>query len=276
MVCTKCAFDSGVINSCIMNQYQSGSLIERCKAMEYKRIECPSCGAPLSVNESLERITCSYCGTYLVVQHSESELTLKFARNVENGIKSVGEKMEGSIREGTDSTRIELKRLQAQQQLASLENRLIRINDEIRYLESGKDTIQTRSQLSSLNNDKQKIIRRITSIEEELYGTPIVAGTPENTRNQTKEKPRLKAGCLSGCLVYIVIGIILGGIGMGIDSVIFGSDIEQGPFFSVGVIIGIMAGIIAFFYKINPDSKMSIWIKEKTSNIFKKKSTKNN
>jgi uncharacterized Zn finger protein (UPF0148 family) len=242
--------------------------------MEFKRIDCPSCGAPLVVNDSLESIACDFCNTTLAVEYSGGDLALKHAKEVEQGLKDVGEKMETSIRESSSSTQLELKRLQTQQQLVSLENRLGRLNDEIRYLESRKINRSQKKQLANLRTEKFKINQRIKILDEELYGAASAESAKIPSGVYPEKKGSTKAGCLSGCLVYMILGVILGSIGMGIDSIIFGSEIEQGPFFTAGAIIGLVAGVTVFFYKSNPDSKFSLWIKERLGNIIKKKSKK--
>ena len=245
--------------------------------MEYRRLDCPSCSAPLTVRENLDYITCSFCGTPLAVELSGSDLTLNFAKDIEDGVKNIGEKMEASLRDSSNTTQLELKRLQAQQQLSSLENRIVRLNDEIRHLESRKANRKQRKQLASLKSDRDLIKQRIESIEVELYGSTGGERKSQLTGIQQDEKSKLKAGCLSGCLTFFLVGSIPIIIAMWLDNILFGIPMggeEPGLFGMIAAFIALSAGIIGFIYKYKPESTLSQWVKEKVNSIFKKNSNK--
>ena len=52
-------------------------------------VNCPSCGAPLTIPESVDNFKCSFCGETLTVQRSEGHATTKLAEKVDQAVQEV-------------------------------------------------------------------------------------------------------------------------------------------------------------------------------------------
>lgn len=237
--------------------------------MEITKAACASCGAPLPVRENTNEIICNYCGASMVVERTGNQITLKMGEEIEKTIKETASRTAAEIRESTQTTQIELKRLQMQQQLASLENQLSRVKSEIRGLESIKRNSKQKKQLKELYAEKESLIYRIKLLENQVYQLdPQPRQGPPPIFQEYKPRTR-SGGCLTGIIVYFVFSIVFMGVGIEIDTAIFG-DAEGAPipFSTIGFLLAITAGILGYIYKKSPNSRVSLWMKEK---LFRRK-----
>ena len=102
--------------------------------MEVKRLNCASCGAPISVPDDLDYINCASCGSFLAVQRGEGYVALKIAEKISQSIEDSGKETQAAIRQTAQDTQNELRRLQLQYDLSTAELKLSGIQAEIRSI----------------------------------------------------------------------------------------------------------------------------------------------
>jgi hypothetical protein len=82
--------------------------------------------------------------------------------------------------------------------------------------------------------------------------------------SKTTSNDRVRQGLLTGCLVYLIVGACLGIAGFALDHSLSprSSRSITGPFGILASAIGLLAGIAAFLYVMNPDSAVAKFIRE--------------
>jgi len=168
--------------------------------MNIQKINCPACGATIQVMKDVDTYVCSYCGTSFTVEQKDGTLTARLVKNVENVIKDIGDKTSTSIRESSQSTQNELKKIQIQQQISTLQNQLSTINFEIRSLERSKRNRKQRKQLRELKTEKLKLVERIKVLESEIYGT-----SSDSQVKKEKNNVKLPKWLIVSGLVFLII-----------------------------------------------------------------------
>jgi LSD1 subclass zinc finger protein len=168
---------------------------------------CSSCGAPLNIPLDAEQVSCTYCGAALIVQRSEGHISLKIAEKVSQTIQDVGGQTQASIREGTEITQSELKRLQITQEQSSLQIQLTNIQSEIRSLERLKSDRKIKGQIKELQSKEKNLIARINGLQK------FLEPPSENPTKLPSSNAKSHRGCLGTLFlapVQIVMSIILG------------------------------------------------------------------
>jgi hypothetical protein len=236
--------------------------------MEIQKISCASCGAPISIPSNIDSFNCGFCGTGLVVNRGDGYVALQIAEDMKKTIQEVGEQTNSSIRESSEATQLELKKIQLQQELSSIQLQASVIQDEIRNLEQGKKNRKKKKQLKELYNQKNKLAAQAQSIRNSpiAQGSSVVNAATNVQKTSKKESPT-KSGCLVGFLVFMLVGVCLTMIATPLDNAIFGINLqdatnETGPFASVAAFTGLVAGIAAFYFRTNPESKLWKKIKQ--------------
>lgn len=79
------------------------------------RLNCTSCGAPISIPDDVTQLTCANCGTQLYLEHGEGYYTLKGA-----------EKISEAIRQSSDATVKEMRRTQLIQSRDLAESKIMK------------------------------------------------------------------------------------------------------------------------------------------------------
>lgn len=143
-------------------------LILQGENMLINKIACTSCGAPISVPSDNDYITCTYCNASLHIQRGDGYVALKLAESVGEKIQEVGGQTQSTIREGTQITRVELRRLQLSQEISSLQIQLSNLQSEIRTLQRQKSTHKARRQLKELQHQEKDLISRINELQVKL------------------------------------------------------------------------------------------------------------
>lgn len=133
--------------------------------MELAKLNCPSCGGSINLPKDINRLSCTYCGTNLVVQRGEGFEALKIAEQVSATMREVGVGTETAIREGTQVTQSEIKRLQVSQDLSIAQMQLSNIQSEIRGLEREKRSRKVKRQISELRNQEMDLGNRIRALQ---------------------------------------------------------------------------------------------------------------
>jgi hypothetical protein len=103
--------------------------------MEIKKLNCASCGAPISIPEDVDFINCTSCGSYLSVQRGEGYIALRMVKEVADTIKKTSSETQSAIRDGTYATKTELQKLQLAQEISTVEMQLSSLQGEIRGVE---------------------------------------------------------------------------------------------------------------------------------------------
>lgn len=260
--------------------------------MEIATVNCTSCGAPIKIPPELEHFNCAYCGASLVVQRGEGYVALKLAEQVSKSIQDVGVQTQSTIRESTQVTQIELKRLQIGQEISSVQIQLSSIQSEIRALQRQKADRRIKKQLKELSGTEAALISRIQWLQMTLAQSYPVQTTAQTRSGegqrvnqvgmniQTSPKSNfcaspLSKGCLTSLLVMVLSVIMCGIPAEWLDQAIFkipmnssSSSVQaSGPIFSVATIIIIIVGIVGFIYGVNPKAKIWVsaknWIRER-------------
>lgn len=246
--------------------------------MVVQNIACASCGAPISVPESVDFLNCAFCGASLQVDRGEGYVALKLGEQVSQAITDSGERTRSSIQDGTQVTQSELKRLQVTQEISGLQIQLSTLQSEIRSLERQKQNRKTKKQVKELYKQESGLIQRIKILQTSLQP----AGRLQIPIQPVKSKPAggglLRSlpvrGCFTGCAVLMGVGLVCGLIAMPIDSALFGITTEgegSGPIYSAAMVTSMIAGLVAFVYVLNPDA--GVW-KSIRSKFPRRKETK--
>lgn len=245
--------------------------------MSVQRVACASCGAPIQLPPDIDRLNCAYCGAGLVVQRGEGFVALKMAEQVSQAIQDVGAQTQSAIRSGTETTQVELKRLQLSQQVAALQMQLTTVETEIRTLERSPQTGQVRRQLKDLAVQQRGLLQQIRTLQGALAPmAPLEAGGEQPTgqassrRGIAPQSPQEAAanarrggGCILAILAFFIVGAAMVGVGGAIDDAIFrvpksagATASSSGPCASIGVVVAFLAGFAVYLYHVNPDAPM--------------------
>lgn len=136
--------------------------------MEILKLNCASCGSPIQIHNDTEFVTCPSCSTQMVVDRGEDFLSLKIAEQVSQAINQSGTGTQSAIRDGTQTTQSEIKRLQITQDLSMLNLQLSSIQSEIRALQREKQSKTQRLQLNELLNQEGNLKQRIAFLQNAL------------------------------------------------------------------------------------------------------------
>lgn len=173
--------------------------------MKITSINCPACYAPLQVPQGADRMTCDYCGTMSVVEHHQGNTELKLAQQVSRSIQDAQSGTAAVMRENTEETLAELKRIRLQQEMTGLKLQLSSVQSEIRQLEREKQTPKNRRHLEELREDRQSLTERIEALKIELgMASPEPEPVPEKQRFGG-----LPAWALLIILVFISCGLCM-------------------------------------------------------------------
>jgi uncharacterized small protein (DUF1192 family) len=100
--------------------------------MELKQLNCVSCGSPISIPEDLEYLNCAACGSFLAIQRGEGFVALKIAEKISRAIEDSNRETQETIRQTSEGTQYELRRMQLQYELSTSEMKLTHLQSEIR------------------------------------------------------------------------------------------------------------------------------------------------
>jgi hypothetical protein len=130
--------------------------------MKLIKLNCASCGAPISIPEDLDTLVCNSCGSTLKVDRGEGYIALKMVEKITQSIQETGEKTNTSIRENTSVTRVELKKVQISQLISTEELKISAFRQEIREL-SRKNNLSSleKNQLGTLHLDECDTLLKI-------------------------------------------------------------------------------------------------------------------
>jgi DNA-directed RNA polymerase subunit RPC12/RpoP len=160
--------------------------------MEIKKLNCTSCGASLAVDESFDIAICPYCGSNFIVERKGDDLSLRFAKNVKEALIQASKETSSSIRESSQATQAELKKIQLQQQILTLQNELSIINSDIRNLEREKNSRKVKRQLRELKTRKFILTTEINKLQP-------------NTQEKKLNKETIKISKW----VLIIVGVLI-------------------------------------------------------------------
>jgi predicted RNA-binding Zn-ribbon protein involved in translation (DUF1610 family) len=136
--------------------------------MEIQKINCASCGAPIDIPENIDKIKCPFCTAQLSVNRGERYITLQIVEKVSNAVERSGNATQTTIRDSTQVTQTELKRLQISQDLSMLQLQLTNIQSEIRSLERGKRDLIGNKQINDLFIEEKSIKYRMQLLQKAL------------------------------------------------------------------------------------------------------------
>lgn len=128
------------------------------------QLACPACTAPLTIPDKMERLVCAFCGSTLQVQGDGSQAALRRI-----------DKVMDSLRQSSDLTHAELRRMQLAQELSTARMQLGQIEGEIRAITRATQTHVSRRQLNELQKQADPLRRRVAELERTL--NPEAAAT---------------------------------------------------------------------------------------------------
>lgn len=130
--------------------------------MKVVKLNCTSCGAPISISEDMDTLFCSSCGSKLAVDRGEGYVTLKLVEKLTQAVQESGDKAHSAIKENTYVTKTELKRVQISQSINTEEMKLNTLKQEMRTLTRKPQLLPVEvQQLSSLRLDECNILLKI-------------------------------------------------------------------------------------------------------------------
>jgi DNA-directed RNA polymerase subunit RPC12/RpoP len=244
--------------------------------LEIVTINCASCGAPIKVPPELDNFNCAFCGANLMVKRGDGYVALKLMEQVTKSIQDSGAQTQSTIRESTQVTQSELKRLQLGQEISSLQIQLASIQAEIRSLQRQKADRKIKGQLKGLSQAETSLWNRINKLQLALADSFPNKETAQAHLNaglqQLPPKPRgglssLGRGCLTWFLVLIVFTCLIGIPAQALDKSLFnevrtsGSEGTSGPIFTAASLLIFLISIIGFVYGLTPNAE--IWISAK-------------
>jgi len=131
--------------------------------MQVNGIDCPSCGAPITLKDGSSRSRCTYCGKEILI---ESKM-----------IENIGEKVSTTFAKVEGQTQLEIKRLQVMQELSMLQMQLSNLKAEKRNLERDRSR-KAQSQLKQIQEEENSLLIRITTLQRGL-SHPFSSGSTE-------------------------------------------------------------------------------------------------
>ncbi len=133
--------------------------------MDITNLECKRCGAPL--NEVDGKVKCDYCGLEVIIESKKIE---DIGEKVKESIQSSGLFTQEVIKTGSESTQIELRRLQLSQELNSLQLQLSNLRSEKRRLSINSGNAKAnRSQIREIEYEEKQLQTRIQDIHKILF-----------------------------------------------------------------------------------------------------------
>jgi len=129
--------------------------------MEIKKLNCTACGAPISVPDDMDYINCAACGSFLAIQRGEGYVALKVAEKISRAIEDSGRGTQEVIRQGSQDTQVELRRMQLQYELSTADLKLSNIQSEIRSTPATKEATKKLNQLRILEYEALGRVRDV-------------------------------------------------------------------------------------------------------------------
>ena len=80
--------------------------------MKTVKLNCASCGAPITIPDGVDTVVCSSCNSTLTVDRGEGYITLKVLEKLSDSIQEMGQMTSSAIKENAFVTQTELKRMQ--------------------------------------------------------------------------------------------------------------------------------------------------------------------
>lgn len=178
--------------------------------MSLEQLECPACGAPVSIPAGGGQVACSYCRVTLRLQHNEGEAALLPVGQVTGAIADAGAQTKAAIGESMAVTRDELRRMQQTQELAGLELRLATLQGEIRSLQRLPSSKVTAQQLRQLRQQETGLQTRIAELQAALNPAPA-SGIQNVAQRNSRKDAKVSAsdgtvkhrGCLGWALLVV-------------------------------------------------------------------------
>jgi hypothetical protein len=148
------------------------------------QLACPACGAELHVADNAVKARCEYCGKESALEYSHGQATVIAADRVGQAIASSNAQVSDTIRNTSDVTQIELKRLQMTQDLSSSQMMLANVRTEIRSLERDTHNKVAKRQLKDLRSQETELKERIATLQTGLAaaGASAAGATPPKTK----------------------------------------------------------------------------------------------
>lgn len=182
--------------------------------MEIRKMDCASCGAPIQVSCDSDFLTCPYCQAQLTLVRNENEMILKVNEKVSQTIQQSGNATQDVIRDGTQVTQSELKRLQIAQDLSILQLQLTNIQAELRSLQRGKMDQVTQKQFYDLSHQEHDLKQRIQTLQNALIPAQPMAqrveavSAPVTYRQPEKKVKSGKGFIFTGAPMLIIGGLL--------------------------------------------------------------------
>jgi hypothetical protein len=194
----------------------------------------------------------------LTVQRGEGYTALKAAGQVSKAIQDTSGQTQSVIRQGTDVTQRELKRLQLGQDLAAAQSQLYSIQTELRALQREKRNRVIDRQMKELQAQEASLKTQIQQLQQVL--NPQYVSASREQKKKREVDPTTKRGCVSGFVVFTVVGVLLSFVAIPLDKAVFGvasGGSQAGPFMTIVSIIALVMGVLAYFYVTMPGA--AIW-----------------
>jgi hypothetical protein len=163
--------------------------------MQIKAIDCPSCGAPVSIGEGSSKARCEYCRKDVLLEPQM--------------LQDIGNKVANTFQELETQTQAEIRRLQLSQELSMLQMQLSSLRAEKRGLERTGGRQMT-AQIRQIQNEEKVLLDQIGAIQDVL-NPPISSVNSKKDQASIPKKNKSKAG-MGRFIVKFVAWIFLGSL----------------------------------------------------------------
>jgi len=109
----------------------------------------------------MDYINCAACGSFLAIQRGEGYVALKVAEKISRAIEDSGRGTQEVIRQGSQDTQVELRRMQLQYELSTADLKLSNIQSEIRSTPATKEATKKLNQLRILEYEALGRVRDV-------------------------------------------------------------------------------------------------------------------
>lgn len=133
-----------------------------------KELRCPSCSAPLAVNDDSTSVVCEYCGVTSTIERPGGDTILKVVDEVVGSIRQSSDKTQEAIISSSAALAEQIETLELRDRLMSARLHLMSLDNEIFALATEKSSRKNRRLLAALEEQRIEVAHEISLLEIKL------------------------------------------------------------------------------------------------------------